>query len=49
MSPFERRRLEREIDELTEQLEAEKQKNERIKRSIRNIIADMAQMAREEE
>ncbi len=47
LSPFERRRLEREIEELTEELEAEKEENERIKRNIRNIMADMAQMSRE--
>ena len=41
LSPFERRRLEREIDELTDQLEAEKQKNEYIKNQLAVMLADM--------
>lgn len=41
LSPFERRRLEREIDELREENNQLKEERERIKRQLTNVMAEV--------
>lgn len=48
MSPFERRRLERKIEELEEENQELKDKNEGIKKQLVNVVAEIMPILQEE-